>query len=190
MISAINKLRQVLKLSRCNHKKEILKQTNLKSAHIYCKINHLSGQISGPLIEFYIQNKYKMTKNSSSSCIGDLQRKKVNYEIKVSTGGKDNNKFNFVQLRMNHKCEYLLTAYYINDSNLRQMGELFIFKLNKLNIKKIILMFGGYAHGTIKKLGKITSKDLDKNNNKEYAIRPIYGDKCWNELLRYRIEDI
>jgi hypothetical protein len=39
-------------------------------------------------------------------------------------------------------------------------------------------------------LGKITSKDLDKNNNKEYAIRPIYGDKCWNELLRYRIEDI
>ena len=54
MKGAIIKLRQVLKLSRCNHKKEILKQSNLKTAHIYCKINNLSGQISGPLIEFYI----------------------------------------------------------------------------------------------------------------------------------------
>lgn len=190
MKGAIIKLRQVLKLSRCNHKKEILKQSNLKTAHIYCKINNLSGQISGPLIEFYIQNKYKMTKNKSSLCIGDLQRKKINYEIKVSTGGKDNNKFNYVQMRFNHNCEYLLTAYYINESNLRKMGELFIFKLTKLNMKKLILKFGGYAHGTVKQLGKITDKDLNYKNNKEYAIRPTYGDKCWNELLKYRIEDI
>jgi len=190
MRGAVGKLRQVLKLSRCNHKKEILKQSNLKTAHIYCKINHLSGQISGPLIEFYIQNKYKMTKNKSSLCIGDLQKKKVNYEIKVSTGGKENNKFNYVQLRMNHKCEYLLTAYYINDINIKQLGELFIFKLNKLNMKKLILKFGGYAHGTIEKLGKITAKDLNCKNTKEYAIRPMYGDKCWKELLKYRIEDI
>jgi hypothetical protein len=190
MRGAVGKLRQVLKLSRCNHKKEILKQSNLKTAHIYCKINHLSGQISGPLIEFYIQNKYKMTKNKSSLCIGDLQKKKVNYEIKVSTGGKENNKFNYVQLRMNHKCEYLLTAYYIDDVNIKQLGELFIFKLNKLNMKKLILKFGGYAHGTIEKLGKITAKDLNGKNTKEYAIRPMYGDKCWKELLKYRIEDI
>ena len=131
-----------------------------------------------------------MTKNKSSLCIGDLQRKKINYEIKVSTGGKDNNKFNYVQLRFNHNCEYLLTAYYINNSNIKELGELFIFKLTKLDLKKLILKFGGYAHGTIKKLGKITSSDLDNNNNKEYAIRPTYGDKCWKELLQYRIEDI
>lgn len=190
MKGAVVKLRQVLKLSRCNHRKEILKQSNLKTAHIYCKINHLSGQVSGPLIEYYIQNKYKMTKNKSSLCIGDLQRKKINYEIKVSNGGKDNNKFNYVQLRMNHICNYLLTAYYIDDCNVKKMGELFIFKLNKLNMKKLILKFGGYAHGTVKKLGKITAKDLGNKNNKEYAIRPTYGDKCWKELLKFRIEDI
>lgn len=190
MRGVVGKLRQVLKLSRCNHKKEILKQANLKTAHIYCKINHLSGQISGPLIEYYIQNKYKMTKNKSSLCIGDLQKKKVNYEIKVSTGGKENNNFNYVQLRLNHKCDYILTAYYIDDDNIKQLGELFIFKLNKLNIKKLILKFGGYAHGTIKKLGIITSKDLNYKNTKEYAIRPTYGDKCWNELMKFRIEDI
>ena len=190
MRGAVGKLRQVLKLSRCNHKKEVLKQSNLKTAHIYCKINHLSGQIAGPLIEYYIQNKYKMTKNKSSLCIGDLQKKKVNYEIKVSTGGKENNKFNYVQLRLNHKCEYLLTAYYIDDDNIKQLGELFIFKLNKLNMKKLILKFGGYAHGTIKKLGTITAKDLNDKNTKEYAIRPTYGDTCWKELLKFRIEDI
>jgi hypothetical protein len=93
-------------------------------------------------------------------------------------------------MRFNHNCEYLLTAYYINESNLRKMGELFIFKLTKLNMKKLILKFGGYAHGTVKQLGKITDKDLNSKNNKEYAIRPTYGDKCWNELLKYRIEDI
>lgn len=26
-------------------------------------------------------------------------------------------------------------------------------------------------------------------NNNEYAIRPIYNDKCWNELLKFRIHE-
>lgn len=49
-----------LYLDNCkkNHKLEILKLQTLKDAHIYCKINNLSGQISGPLIEYYIKDKY------------------------------------------------------------------------------------------------------------------------------------
>tara|TARA_B110000285_G_C14526260_1_gene338825 strand:- start:226 stop:441 length:216 start_codon:yes stop_codon:yes gene_type:complete len=71
------------------------------------------------------------------------------------------------------------------------MGELFIFKLNKENLKSLIVNYGGYAHGTIGELGKITIEDLnDVTNQKEYAIRPKYGDKCWNELLEFRIKDI
>ena len=97
-----------------------------------------------------------MIKNSSSLCIGDLQHNNVNLEIKVSNGGQDNNKFNYVQLRLNHKCDYLLTAYYIDQSNIDMLGELFIFRLSKDNIKQMILHYGGYAHGTISKLGKIT----------------------------------
>jgi hypothetical protein len=27
-------------------------------------------------------------------------------------------------------------------------------------------------------------------NDKEYAIRPKYGDKCWNELLSFRVDEI
>lgn len=184
-------LKNLLKIQKINHKIEILKQPNIKRAHIYSKIHQLSGQIAGPLIEYYIKNKYKMIKNNSSLCIGDLHYKKSNIEIKISNGGKDNNKFNYVQLRLNHNCDYILTAYYISNDNIDIEGELFIFRLNKSDLKDIILKYGEYAHGTINKLGKITKKDLDdKTNDKEYAIRPIYGDKCWNELLKYKVNKI
>lgn len=132
-----------------------------------------------------------MIKNNSSSCNGDLYYNKTNFEIKVSNGGKEHNKFNYVQLRMNHNCEYILTAYYVNNDNVETEGELFIFKLTKLNIKVIILNYGSYAHGTKQKLGKITEDVLENpTRDKEYAIRPKYGDKCWNELLRYRVKEI
>jgi hypothetical protein len=132
-----------------------------------------------------------MIKNKSSLCIGDLKQNEKNIEIKVSNGGKDNNKFNFVQIRMNHECDYILTSYYLNEKNLDILGELFIFKLNKNDIKNIILNYGSYAHGTITKLGKIAKNDLDDiTNDKEYAIRPKYGDKCWCELLKFRIDEL
>jgi len=186
-----NGLKHILQLSKFNHRVEILKQTDLKHAHIYCKLNQLSGQIAGPLIESFIQTKYTMTKNNSSECIGDLCHNGVNLEIKISIGGKEHNKFNYVQLRMNHVCEYLLTAYYLCNENIETEGELFIFRLTKLNLKNLILQYGGYAHGTIQKLGTITEEDLSlPENDKEYAIRPKYGDKCWNELLQFRVDEI
>jgi len=185
------KLKILLDRSKINHKDEILKQDTLKEAHVYCKMNNLTGQESGPLIETYIKNKYDMQKNNPSECLGDLNSKSKNIEIKISNGGKNNDKFNYVQLRMNHNCDYIFTAYYLDYTNLDQTGELFIFYLNKENIKELIIKYGSYAHGTIKKLGKISKKDLNSNMNiKEYALRPKYGDKCWNELLKFRINDI
>lgn len=162
----------------------------MKYAHIDRKLNNLSGQTAGPAIECYMAYKYNMSKNSASECIGDLQHNGKNYEIKSSFGGKDGNKFNFVQFRMNHDCEYILTAYYVNENNYMELGELFVFRLNKNELKDIILKYGGYAHGTIQKLGQITQIDLDDvSNDKEYAFRPKYGDKCWNELLQFRIDE-
>ena len=185
------KLKNILGISNCNHKVEIMKETDIKRAHIYCKINQLSGQVSGPLIEHYIKNKYGMEKNNASLCKGDLQHNQINFEIKISNGGKENNKFNYVQLRMNHDCVYIFTAYYISIDNVENEGELYIFKLNKKELKDLIYKYGGYAHGTVQKLGKITEDDLDnQENDKEYAIRPKYGDKCWAELLNFRVQDI
>ena len=187
------KLKQLLDSSCSNkkHIKKIMELPTLKDAHRYCKINNLSGQFTGPALEKYIKKKYKMTKNNASSCNGDLKYNEINVEIKASNGGKENNKFNFVQLRMNHNCEYILTAYYIDYTNLEILGELYIFKLNKENIKPLIIKYGGYAHGTIGELGEITIEDLnDTTNPKEYVLRPKYGDKCWVELLNFRIDEI
>jgi hypothetical protein len=185
------KLKNILGISKCNHKVEIMKEGDIKRAHIYCKINQLSGQVSGPLIEHYIKNKYGMEKNNASLCKGDLQHNQINFEIKISNGGKENNKFNYVQLRMNHDCVYIFTAYYICIDNVETEGDLYIFKLNKKELKDLIYKYGGYAHGTVQKLGKITEDDLDnQENDKEYAIRPKYGDKCWIDLLNYRVQDI
>lgn len=173
-----------------SHKDNILKCKTIKDAHIYCKINNLSSQCSGILIEEFIKNKYNMKKNKSSLCIGDLKYNNTNIEIKISNGGKKNNKFNYVQLRVNHICDYILTAYYISKENLDSLGELFIFKLKKEDIKTLILKYGHYAHGTIMNNGSITQDNLNDNKNKnEYAIRPKYGDKCWNELLKFRIDE-
>ena len=185
-----NQLQHILNLSTINHSLEILKEESVKNAHIYCKINQLSGQVTGPLIELYLKEKYNMIKNNASLCIGDLQHNNVNIEVKASNGGKNNNKFNYVQLRMNHDCEYLLTAYYISQKNIDTMGELFIFKIKKETLRELILQHGGYAHGTVAQLGRITIQDLeDVTNDKEYAIRPTYGDKCWNDLLPYRVQE-
>ncbi len=184
-------LKNVLDRSKIIHKNEIMKQITIKDAHIYCKINNLSGQVAGPLIEFYIKTKFNMIKNDASLCIGDLKMNEIDIEIKVSNGGKDNNKFNYVQIRMNHLCEYLLTAYYLDSSNIDYEGELFMFRLKKEDIKPLILKYGGYAHGTITKLGKITKEDLDNvNNEKEYSLRPKYNDECWKELLQYRVVNV
>lgn len=187
------KLKQLLDSSCSNeiHTKKIMALPTLKDAHIYCKCNSLSGQFTGPVLEKYIKTKYKMTKNNASSCNGDLKCNEINVEIKASNGGKENNKFNFVQLRMNHDCIYILTAYYLDNTNVDNLGDLYIFKLNKENIKLLIVKYGGYAHGTIGGLGEITIEDLnDPNNTKEYALRPKYGDKCWMELLNFRIDEL
>ena len=187
------KLKQLLDSCSSNkvHTEAIMKLPTLKDAHIYCKLNNLSGQSTGPMLEKYIEMKYKMTKNNASSCNGDLQCNGVNVEIKASNGGKENNKFNFVQLRMKHDCEYIFSAYYIYYSNIDNLGELYIFRLKKENIKQLIWKYGGYAHGTISEHGKKTIEDLnDENNQKEYALRPKYGDKCWVELLNFRVDEI
>lgn len=183
-------LRHILAVKNVDHSIEIMKQPSIKRAHIYCKINNIGNGI-GTLIENYIKNKYGMIKNKSSLCIGDLQQNQTNFEIKASNGGKNNNKFNYVQLRLNHNCDYILTAYYINYDNVETEGELFIFKLTKPDIKILIFKYGKYAHGTEIANGKITKETLEnQTNNNEYSIRPKYGSECWNDLLKFRVQDL
>lgn len=188
-------LKRLLKYKNKNYRKNIIKQNTLKKAHSYCKINKLSGQMYGPLIEGYIIYKYNLVKNKSTDCIGDCSKidpitnNKINYEIKVSLGGSNHNQFNYVQLRLNHNINYyILTAYYLSNDNINNKGDLYVFIIDKDNLKDIILKYGHYAHGTINKNGKRTFDEMNDDKS-EYALRPKYNDSCWNELLKFQVDE-
>lgn len=187
----VKKLTEYLAISTKNHDKEIMKLETLKDAHIYCVINKVSSQKYGLLLERFIRIKFNYSKNKADLLSGDCHKNGENVEIKVSLGGSSHSKFNFVQIRPSHYCEkYILTAYNLSYDNLESEGLLYIFKLNKEEIKKIIVSFGSYAHGTIKENGKITFESLnDSTSTKEYAIRTTINDSCWKALLPFIVSE-
>jgi hypothetical protein len=191
VVSRSTLLRQVLEMQKNDHARAIINELTLKDAHVYCVINKLSAQQFGPLLERYIIRKFGFVKNDSKLANGDCRKLDANYEIKCSFGGTSFTKYNYVQIRLNHDIDYyLLSAFHLNADNADVEGELYLFKLAKINIKKLIAEYGSYAHGTISKLGEITIDDLNReDNSKEYAIRPKYGDPCWDALMEFRVNE-
>ena len=180
-------LLNILNTKNVDHESEIFKCQTLKSAHKYCLVNRLSGQQTGPLIEKYIRHKGGMCKVNASECCGDVKYNENFIEIKVSLGGKDRNKFNYVQIRPSHTITYyILTAYYLDWTTIEDDGELFVFLIKKPNMINLLEKYGSYAHGTIKQLGKISKESILNSSNVEYALRPTYGDDLWSNLLEYR----
>lgn len=187
----IQKLKEHLARSTMNHEKEIMKVATLKDAHMYCVMYDVSAQQYGPLLEKYIRIKNKFVKNTASECNGDCSKDNKNAEVKASLGGAKHNKFNWVQLRVSHDIQYyILTAYHLTSKNVEAGGELYVFSVPKEDMLPLIVQYGGYAHGTKSKHGAITIEDLkDEKNEKEYAMRPSYGDKCWLEMLKFRVSE-
>lgn len=187
----VRRLTEHLAMSKTKHEDHIMKLSSLKDAHVYCVIHNVSAQQFGSLLERYIRTRFNYTKNKAEDCNGDCSKDGENIEIKVSLGGATHTKFNFVQLRPSHGCDaYILTAYHLNYDNLCSEGELYIFKVSKEEIKKVIMTHGDYAHGTIKEHGSITMDKLNDNASmKEYALRPSFNDACWDALMQYRVSE-
>lgn len=190
-VDRIQKLMEHLTLAKVKHEDEVLKLATLKEAHTYCVMNNVSPHQYGPLLERFIQVKFKYIKNNAKACSGDISKDGKNVEIKVSLGGVTHAKFNFVQIRLSHLCDsYILTAYHLCEENVESEGELYIFRVTKSDIKNMVVSYGGYAHGTIKEHGKITIDSLnDEKNTKEYALRPTINDDCWDALMPFRISE-
>ena len=187
----VNRLKEILALSSANHTEQVMKLHTLKEAHMYCVIHSVSAQQYGPLLEKFIRIRFNYEKNNSKDCTGDCSKDGKNSEVKVSLGGATHTKFNFVQIRPSHDCDtYILTAYHLSIENADAEGELYIFRVPKSDMKNIVALYGGYAHGTIKEHGIITTVDLnDETNTKEYALRPKIYDDCWKALLQFRVAD-
>jgi hypothetical protein len=190
-IEYIQKLKDHLSRSTIKHEQEIFKETTLKNAHIYCVANSVSAQQYGPLLEKFIRIKNKFVKNTASECNGDCSKNNKNAEVKASLGGAKHNKFNWVQLRVSHDIHYyILTAYHLTSKNVETGGELYVFSVSKEDMFSLIIAHGGYAHGTNKEHGEIIITDLrDEKNKKEYALRPSYGDKCWMDIMKFRVSE-
>ena len=187
----VKRLREHLALSKVKHEDQVMKLATLKEAHTYCVIHGVSAQQYGPLLERFIRTKFNYIKNKAADCTGDCSKDGENSEVKVSLGGASHTKFNFVQIRPSHDCEtYILTAYNLSSENVESEGELYIFKVPMEDIKKIVVSFGGYAHGTIKEHGKITIESInDEKNTKEYAFRSTINDACWEALIPFRVSE-
>ncbi len=187
----VNKLKQHLAHANVKHDAEVMQLTTLKDAHVYCVLYGVSAQQYGPLLERFIRTNFKYVKNNANECTGDCSKDGKNSEVKVSIGGATHSKFNFVQLRPAHDCDdYILTAYHLCHDNVADEGDLYIFKISKTDIKKLIVSHGGYAHGTIKEHGAITSESIEVEHViKEYALRPSINDDCWKALLPFRISE-
>lgn len=189
---SVKRLREHLALSKVNHEDQIMKLDTLKEAHTYCVIHGVSAQQYGPLIERFIRTKFNYTKNRAEDCTGDCSKDGKNSEVKVSLGGATHTKFNFVQIRPSHDCDtYILTAYHLSFENVESEGELYVFTVPKSEIKKLVVSYGGYAHGTVKEHGKMTMDSLndEKNGIKEYALRPTINNDCWKALMAFRVPE-
>lgn len=186
MDDRVKRLQEHLALSKIKHEEELLKLPTLKDAHVYCVIHGVSAQQYGPFLERYIRTKFQYVKNRAEDCTGDCSKDGKNSEVKVSLGGATHTKFNFVQIRPSHDCDtYILTAYYLSFDNVENEGELYIFVVPKADMQKLVVTYGAYAHGTLKEHGPIRAESLDK----EYALRPTLNDRCWKELLRFRVAE-
>lgn len=119
---------------------------------------------------------------------GDGCKNKINYEIKTSVHAKKS-KINFVQIRPDHNIDYyILIAYNLYDKN-SSIGKAYIFKIPSEILYELVIKYGGYAHGTCNKLGKITKNNI-KGRNCEYALRcnpNSKNKKLWNEFLKYEV---
>ena len=122
---------------------------------------------------------------------GDGNKKGINYEIKSSIHAKKS-KFNFVQIRPDHDVHrYIFLVYNLYENE--TIGNAHIFNVPSDNVYSLIVKYGGYAHGTIGKLGQITIDNI-KGRHQEYSLRCDPNTKqgknfeLWNELIKYEVE--
>lgn len=143
------------------------------------------------LIETIIRNDLEISPPNDNTS-GDGIKKGIRYEIKFS-GHSAKSNVNFVQIRPLHKVDYYILAVYLMHSDASSIGEAHIFKVPSADIKELIVAYGGYAHGTIAKQGKISLESMN-NNQYEYALRcnPFAkrgkGKRLWDTLMTYSVE--
>jgi len=147
----------------------------LKDYAIECLYYGVSPQAYGSGAQAVVKNICGFKKETKEDR-GDFIYKNKAIEYKFSIANSDG-KINFVQLRPSHKIDYYILSYYDPKETGPDMLENFVCRSRDLYL--LLPEFGGYAHGTVKKNGKITNENIEKNieHGCEYALRPNTKDK-------------
>jgi len=130
--------------------------------------------------------------NPVDSVSGDGMKNGLNYEIKVSIHDTKC-KTNIRQIRPHHNVDfYIIMAFNVFGGD---KGEAFVFKVPSEIIYDLVLQYGGYTHGTVKRNGVITAESIrNKSTDFEYSLsaNPNAEDsnkskKLWIELMKYSV---
>ena len=146
---------------------------------ILCKA-YLSSNQWSVLLEQFIKQKFKMSRTQNNVSGDGITNRDFNVEIKVSLGA-DNGQVHFVQIRPDHKVDYyLMLVYNVHEGKL---GSIHWLLCKSEELYALLPEYGGYAHGTIEKLGKITLDNI-YGRNCEYALRPNPVAKAGTKVRR------
>ena len=154
------------------------KPESLKSDKFWV-LELMSPQERGPLMEkrHIVLSDNLLSKVNTSFDKGDFCNQNDLYcEYKFSILGK-NEKCNFVQIRLHQNVDYVLEVY---DT---EKDELLSFYVPHDEMERMVVDFGGLAHGT---------KKTNTNHQKEYALRPSRkgngkSAKAWKALQRFQV---
>lgn len=157
----VNTLRSVK-----NFKAKCMVETDTLTKCIFCK-TYLSSHQWGKIIEGHIIHKFNMKKCLTNTNGDAVSKCKKYVEIKASLGDTTGI-LNYVQIRPDHKVDYYIFLAY--DVYSGTIGKLYWFLIPSKKLYELIPIYGSYAHGTIDRLGQITSSNL-KGRHCEYALR-------------------
>lgn len=186
LITLVNEMK---KTDQRRTKTEIFSQINAENTLTgKCILARMYLTPQSTEMETICRNDLRIDKPETKTS-GDGYKNGIHYEIKISLHAK-NSKINFVQIRPDHQVEfYILIAYNMYENC--TIGKAYIFKIPSDVLYKLIVDYGGYAHGTRSKLGKITYESMI-GRGCEYALRcnpNAQNGNCviWKHLLKYEV---
>lgn len=185
----LDNLVSVCKYLKCKKSHDFSNESILHQCLLY-KYHSSPSQWSIKL-EKAVKQKFNILKSeTNTSGDGIINNKKI--EIKVSLGDMKG-QLNFVQIRPGHDIDfYLFLGFNLFEyTNNLEIGKIYWFLIPSKQLYNLLPEYGGYAHGTLIKNGKITLENISKHKSLEYCLRPNptkLKSKCrtlWDKLMAY-----
>lgn len=150
---------------------------------------YIPSQSRGKVFENKIKQYFNFN-SAPTKTSGDLEKYKLNVEVKISLEGKEE-KMSALQIRPDHNVDFYLFQYYSHTTDI-----LHTMMIPSKEVYKLIGLYGGYTHGTIEKQGIITDISLNENYGKGYeyslhatANKPhTKSGRLWADLTKYSID--